>query len=109
MENMSFIVTLCFHTLSDSIRISVVMFNYQTDYSMFHTQECSYQLTCYNLHHFDMHKKSLGSVSNTRGMNGAIQIQLHFIYLAMYHSSEKKEKKTIATPIGKHPCKSHCI
>jgi hypothetical protein len=39
-----------------------------------------------------MHKKSLGSVSNTRGMNGAIQIQLHFIYLVMYHSSEKKKK-----------------
>ena len=118
MVNMNFIVTLYFHTLSDSVSISVVVCTYQPDYSTFHTQECSYQLTCYNFHHFDKHKKSLGSVSNARGMNGAIQIQLHFIYLAMYHSSGRKKerkkkkiekKKNIGTLISKHPCKSHCI
>jgi len=32
-------------------------------------------------------------MSNTRGMNGPIQIQLHFVYLAIYHSSEKKVKQ----------------
>jgi hypothetical protein len=106
---MSFIVTFCFHTLSDSVSISVVVCNYQPDYSMFHTQGCSYQLTCYNLHHSDMHKKTFGSVSNTRGMNGAIQIQLHFIYLAMYHSSVNKKiinKKKLQPPFAS-TCASH--
>lgn len=103
---MSFIATLCFHTLS-TVSISVVVCNYQPDYSMFHTQECSYQLTCYNLHHFDMYKKSLGSVSNTRGMNGAIQIQLHFIHLVLYHSTEKKERKKPLQPPSTSTRASH--
>jgi len=57
-----------------------------------------------------MHKKSLGSVSNTGGMNGAIQIQLHFIYLAVYHSSGGgKKKNTIATPTSKDHHQLHHI